>query len=101
MLHVSVVFHFSLSDEDQNGKKKHNEKQNEYQIKDDLHFFKMEFSLRRHGKTIELQVSSVEGIQVIDEDVVIGLDESSGVFLIQGLDSRDIIVVEKSQVQPQ
>ena len=100
-LQVAIVSCLSPQEEDQKREDQCHEEQKVDKIEDDLHFVEVEFSLGRHGQLIKLQLSVIEGIQVVDEDIVIGADQCSGVVLIQSLDPRDVVVVEQSDVQPE
>lgn len=75
--HVDEFSFSSLSHVDEERQDERDCKENIDEVENDLHFIEMKFSLRGHGESIKLKLSSIERVKIVYEDVIVRTDESS------------------------
>ena len=92
-LQIFEISFLILDKENDDAKEKCREHQDVDEVEDQFHFIEVEFSESRHGKTIQDKLSLKEGIQVINEDIVVVFDETARIIFIEDLNPWDIHVV--------
>ena len=89
------------NDEKDYSEEKCNDEKDVEKVEELLHLIEMKLPKDGHDKGIKLKLPCIERVQIIDENVIVVSNDSSGKILIQGLNLYDVNIIDRSEVETQ